>query len=67
MNLSLDDIQVMLKKAGFVLSSSMSNDSVVIWMLNNETVNLKGAKRLYIINETLDFLGLPLLMTRWKD
>ena len=67
MGLSLEDIQKALKKAGFILSRSMPNDIVIIWMLENELSNHKGAKRLYRINELLDSLELPLLMTRWKD
>lgn len=68
MNLSLEDIQEALKKAGFILSYSLPNDVVVIWLLENESKNnlyyKDGADRLNYINETLDSLGLPLIMLR---
>jgi hypothetical protein len=66
LGLSLNEIQTALKKAGFILSNSLPNDAVVIWMLNNDACNLCGAVRLRTINETLYSLDLPLLMTRLK-
>ena len=67
LGLGLSEIQESLKAAGFILSRSMPNDVVVIWMLENEQCGGSGSKRLYRINETLDALGLPLLMTRCKE
>jgi hypothetical protein len=67
MNLNWDDIQKALEKAGFTLSHSVHFDVVTMWMLKNELHNHKGAKRLYRINELLDSLKLPLLMTRCRD
>ncbi|MCL2187577.1 MAG: hypothetical protein FWC16_05930 [Defluviitaleaceae bacterium] len=58
----LENIQTLLKKAGYILSASLPNDVVVMWILKNETnVNL-----VLRINEELDELGLPLLMTNEK-
>lgn len=63
MNLDLDEIQKALRMAGLILSRSMYNDVVVIWIIENNLHN-RGAKRLQYINEVLESLGLPLLMTR---
>ena len=66
LGLELDKIQAALKKAGFILSKSLPNDSVIIWMLKNQVKALTGAVRLNIVNDTLFSLCLPLLMTRQK-
>ena len=66
LGLELDRIQTALRKAGFILSQSLHNDAVIIWMLKNQAKALAGADRLRIINETLFSLCLPLLMTRQK-
>ena len=55
-----------LNKAGFTLSESIIFDSVVLWSLENRNSNTKKTNLVYDINETLDSLGLPLLMTRPK-
>jgi len=66
LGLELEDIQFALKKAGFILSDSLPRDSIIIWMLNNESINQKREMRLMQINEILYSLGQPLLMTRLK-
>jgi len=64
--LNVASIQELLKMAGYILSRSISNDVVVMWLLENEPTNFNGRKRLYRINEILESLDLPLLMTREK-
>jgi|GEM_PF-554656 len=59
-------IQDCLKTAGFVLSKSLPNDTVIMWTIENEP-NYSETSFAYHINTTLDQLGLPLLMTRAKD
>ena len=66
MGLGLVDIQRSLKIAGYILSHSIPNDAVILWILENDTHRYKGARRLYNINEILYSLELPLLMTRPK-
>jgi len=66
MELDLAEIQIALSKAGFILSKSLINDAVIMWILNHKIHNKKGNQRLFIINEILDELELPLLITRAK-
>jgi len=67
MELDLAEIQIALSKAGFILSKSLINDMVIMWVLEHKVHNKKGSQRLFIINEILDELGFPLLMTRAKE
>ena len=67
MELSVSEIQVTLKKAGFVLSNAIARDVVIMWLLENELDNKKGEKRLLYINDKLYALELPLLTTRSKE
>lgn len=67
MDLELSDIQIALKKAGFVLTDSLITDAVIIWMLNNDALNLKGEERLWCVNYTLEALSLPLLVKEPRD
>lgn len=62
MKLKLKDINICLKKAGFILSHSILQDIVVMWLLEN---NNKCS--VYNINLVLEDLQLPLLMTRQKS
>jgi len=66
-NCTLDDIQDCLKKAGFILSNSLPADMVIMWTLKNDLPNIKEVNPVHYINETLDNLRLPLLMTRLKN
>ncbi|MDR0272669.1 MAG: hypothetical protein LBI27_05065 [Clostridiales bacterium] len=59
MGASFETIQTLLKKAGYVLSNSLPNDAVVMWILRNEIKK----NPVYLANEILESLGLPLLMT----
>jgi hypothetical protein len=61
----LNSIQALLKQAGFILSGALPNDTVIMWVLKNEG-HRGGANRLNRINDILDSLELPLLMTRIK-
>ena len=61
---SLENIQTILKTAGFFLSKSLPSDVVIMWVLRNN--KLKATELLLRINEELWFLELPLLMTREK-
>ena len=66
MGQNIENIQRILKKAGYILSKSVPNDMVIMWMLENEPQNDNGTNLNYRINEALDSLDLPLLMTREK-
>lgn len=61
------EIQRLLKAAGYALSASLPNDAVVLWLLKHDERESKSESPLFHINEVLDELGLPLLMTRWKN
>ena len=67
MGQNLVNIQIALKKAGFILSASMYSDTVVIWMMENKLIRNIGTARLASINNVLYDLDLPLLMTRSKE
>lgn len=62
LNLPLDEQQTILKKYGYCLSESVAADMVVKWFV---TYRKKAdTKILYEVNEVLEEMGLPLLMTR---
>lgn len=44
-------------------SGSLANDAVVRWFIENSN-RTSGIELLYSINETLDILDLPLLLTK---
>ncbi len=60
MEMNLAEMEELLKKYGFCLSKSLVNDAVVRWYLQKGG----GSNTLYLINEVLDDLELPLLMTK---
>ena len=62
-----DEIQHLLKKAGYALSASLPNDAVVCWFLSGDRKADGTVSVLFHINEVLDELKLPLLMTRLKN
>lgn len=66
LGLGIDEIQLLLKKAGYVLSASLPNDAVVYWFLSGERKADGNIPVLFHINEVLADLKLPLLMTRFK-
>jgi hypothetical protein len=66
LGLKLDEIQVLLKKAGFFLSKSLPNDMIVIWLIEHDERTNKKISRISHINDVLYSLDMPLLMTRDK-
>ncbi|WP_277409174.1 hypothetical protein [Lacrimispora xylanisolvens] len=67
LGLEIDEIQHLLKKAGYALSASLPNDAVVCWFLSGDRKVDGTVPVLFHINEVLDELKLPLLMTRLKS
>lgn len=67
MEVDLYGIQAALSKAGYILSKSITNDLVVMWMIENRSRYHNGAKHLNRANTTLEELGATLLMTRIKE
>ncbi|MBE5981189.1 MAG: hypothetical protein E7249_19000 [Paenibacillaceae bacterium] len=67
LGLGIDEIQHLLKKAGYTLSASLPNDAVVCWFLSGDRKADGTVPVLFHINEVLDELKLPLLMTRLKS
>jgi len=63
MDCGIDIIQDLLKRAGYILSASLPNDVIILWILKNSTNN---SNRLQDINHVLYSFDLPLLMTREK-
>lgn len=64
LNLPLDEQRDILKKYGYCLSDSIAADMVVKWFV--DTYHDGGAGLLIAVNEVLEKMGLPLLMTRIK-
>lgn len=57
------EIDLLLRKYGYCLSKSLANDAVVRWFLQSSD-GYHCTKLLYNINETLDSLNMPMLMTK---
>lgn len=66
LNSNVKDISILLQGYGYCLSESMAADAVVIWFISSKR-NKKGTELLYEINEVLDEMSLPLLMTRQQE
>lgn len=66
LNSDVKDINILLRGYGYCLSESMAADAVVVWFINSKG-RKKGAELLYEINEVLDEMSLPLLMTRQQE
>lgn len=64
LDMSLDELQTVLKKYGYYLSESVVADMVVKWFFTYR--NNEGKKILHMVNEVFEEMGLPLLMTRTK-
>ena len=60
----VDEIDIMLRKFGYCLSESLPNDAVTNWFLKNYYTQKNGIMILNSINEILERLELPLLMTK---
>lgn len=61
-DMNLDELRAILKKYGYCLSESVAADMVVQWFLTYHYE--EGGKILSMVNEVLEEMGLPLLMTR---
>ncbi len=66
LNCNLLEIDELLRRYGYCISSSVITDLVVSWFINNHSEK-KGAGLLLKINIVLNDMGLPLLMTRQFD
>jgi DNA-binding Xre family transcriptional regulator len=66
LELKLNDIQVLLKKAGYILSGSLPNDMIIIWLIEHDERSSKKINYVSYINDVLYSLEMPLLMTRDK-
>ena len=64
LNMDIDDICSILKKYGYCLSESIAADMIVKWFIKHW--NGKNGNILFAVNELLEEMGLPLLMTRIK-
>lgn len=62
LEMSLEEQRSILKKYGYCLSESIAADMVVKWFVTYG--NEGGIGILYNVNEVLEEMGLPLLMTR---
>lgn len=67
LDLPIDEITILLRKYGYCLSESLPNDAVVLWFLKNYYTQKNGVMSLDSINEVLERLELPLLMTKLID
>ena len=64
----VEGIQLLLKKAGFVLSDSLPGDAIVKWVMKNTDKLNPHTAPIDYINHTLEGFGLPVLMTReWNE
>lgn len=66
LDFSVADIDRILRSYGYCLSKSLAGDAVVKWYVNSCRKSKNGAGLLNEINDTLEKMGLPLLMTRIK-
>lgn len=67
LGIGIDEIQFLLRKAGYALSASLPNDAVVCWFLSGDRKTDGSVPILFRINEVLFELKFPLLMTRVKN
>lgn len=64
MELSASEMNALLRTYGYCLSKSLPNDAVVSWYIENKDTHKSTASLLNSINEVLEELELPLLMTK---
>ncbi len=65
LELPLEEIQELLRMYGYVLSESLPNDAVVLWFLKNyQNTASQNISLIYSINDILQEMQLPLLMTK---
>lgn len=65
LGLSIAEIQTLLKSSGYILSQSLPNDMVVLYLLEHNNCNNKENSLVWYINNTLEELDLPLLGTKF--
>lgn len=63
LELPAKELEELLWGYGYSLSYSLANDAAVRWFLEDKRT-LAGTDLLYEINEALEYLNLPLLMTK---
>ena len=66
LNYSSAEMDKPLRSYGYCLSESLAADAVVRWYADNSRLKDNGAGLLNEINDVLEKMGLPLLMTRIK-
>lgn len=66
LNFSASEIDGILRSYGYCLSESIVEDVVVKWYVNYWKQRNDGTRLLNEINDLLEKMGLPLLMTRIK-
>lgn len=64
MGMETEEIQQVLRTAGYVLSKSLPTDMIVLYFLEHQSEWNKNISLVWQINEVLDELELPLLGTR---
>lgn len=64
LNFSASEMDTTLRKLGYCLSKSLPNDIITLYFLNNFYNKQNGVLTLNLINEVLERLDLPLLMTK---
>lgn len=62
LDLTLEEVEILLKAAGYVLSNSLPNDMVVFYLITHREEC--ESPLVFYINEVLQELQMPLLMTR---
>lgn len=66
LGMSLEEINTLLPKAGYFLSDSLIYDKIIKHLLTTPQITKTPTKSVYLINNILYELELPLLMTRQK-
>lgn len=64
LGIPIDEICILLCKYGYCLSRSLPNDAITLWFLKKYYTPKNGIMVLDSINEVLEKLELPLLMTK---
>lgn len=66
LNKPIDEINRILKRYGYCLSDSIATDVVVKWHICHSTNKANGEKLIFEINEVIEKMGFPMLMTRQR-
>ncbi len=61
---NINEINEILHKYGYCLSNSIISDVVVKWYIKTNSGKVSGKRLIFSINETLEKMGVPLLMTK---